>query len=172
MRIRSPSSLDTAFSKREEKTRASTLHPVGGLVYTLIFRESPGAQSGAPAVIAGPAGQPRTSDPPHRLTLRLWRELTRRWSTPHPLRTFVTWSICPRRGCSAKKQYPVGRKFTKEFKLTAIRRLQSGQSVAEVARALEVHPSELHRWRHELEDHGDRTFSGVGKKRAEESRVA
>ena len=64
------------------------------------------------------------------------------------------------------------RKFTKEFKLTAIRRLQSGQSVAEVARALEVHRSELHRWRHELEDHGERAFSGVGKKRAEESRVA
>lgn len=64
------------------------------------------------------------------------------------------------------------RKFTKEFKLTAIRRLQSGQSVAEVARALEVHPSELHRWRHELEDHGERAFAGVGKKRAEESRVA
>jgi transposase len=64
------------------------------------------------------------------------------------------------------------RKFTKEFKLTAIRRLQGGQSVAEVARALEVHPSELHRWRHELEDHGEKAFSGVGKKRAEESRVA
>ena len=64
------------------------------------------------------------------------------------------------------------RKFTKEFKLTAIRRLQGGQSVAEVARALEVHPSELHRWRHELEDHGEKAFSCVGKKRAEESRVA
>ena len=64
------------------------------------------------------------------------------------------------------------RKFTKEFKQTAIRRLQSGQSAAEVARALEVHASELHRWRRELEDHGERAFSGVGKKRAEESRVA
>ena len=64
------------------------------------------------------------------------------------------------------------RKFTKEFKLTAIRRLQSGQSPAEVARALEVHPTELYRWRRELEDHGERAFSGVGKKRAEESRVA
>jgi transposase len=64
------------------------------------------------------------------------------------------------------------RKFTKEFKLTAIRRLQSGQSASEVARALEVHPSELHRWRHELEDHGEKAFSGVGQQRAEESRVA
>jgi len=64
------------------------------------------------------------------------------------------------------------RKFTKEFKQTAVRRLESGQSIAEVARALEVNPSELHRWRRELQEHGERAFSGVGKKRAEESRVA
>ena len=64
------------------------------------------------------------------------------------------------------------RKFTKEFKLTAVRRLNGGQSVAEVARALEVNPSELHRWRRQLDEHGARAFSGVGKKRAEESQVA
>ena len=64
------------------------------------------------------------------------------------------------------------RKFTKEFKQTAVHRLNSGQSVAEVARALEVHPSDLHRWRRELQEHGERAFSGVGKKRAEDSRVA
>lgn len=39
-----------------------------------------------------------------------------------------------------------------------------------VARALEVHPSNLHRWRRELQDHGDCGFSGAGKKRAEEMR--
>jgi transposase-like protein len=64
------------------------------------------------------------------------------------------------------------RKFTKDFKQTAVNRLNSGQSVAEVARALEVHPSDLHRWRRELQDHGERAFQGAGKKRAEESRVA
>jgi transposase-like protein len=64
------------------------------------------------------------------------------------------------------------RKFTKEFKQTAVNRLNSGQSVAEVARALEVHPSDLHRWRRELQEHGEHAFNGVGKKRAEESRVA
>jgi transposase-like protein len=64
------------------------------------------------------------------------------------------------------------RKFTKEFKQTAVRRIESGQSVGEVARALEVHPSDLQRWRRELREHGERAFSGVGKKRAEESRVA
>ena len=39
------------------------------------------------------------------------------------------------------------RKFSKEFKVAAIRRLQGGQTAAEVARALEVHPTELYRWR-------------------------
>jgi transposase len=64
------------------------------------------------------------------------------------------------------------RKFSKEFKQTAVRRLEGGQSVAEVARALEVHPSDLHRWRREMEEYGERAFSGVGKKRAEASREA
>ena len=63
------------------------------------------------------------------------------------------------------------RKFTKEFKQTAVRRLDSGQSVGEVARALEVHPTDLQRWRRELHEHGERAFTGAGKKRAEESRV-
>src|SRR5437588_11988416 len=62
----------------------------------------------------------------------------------------------------------VRRKFSKEFKVAAIQRLQGGQPAAEVARALEVHPSELHRWRHELDEHGERAFQGVGKKRVEE----
>ena len=64
------------------------------------------------------------------------------------------------------------RKFTKEFKQTAVRRLNGGQSVAEVARALEVHPSDLHRWRRELQEHGERAFKGAGNKRAEETKVA
>jgi len=52
------------------------------------------------------------------------------------------------------------RKFSKEFKLTAIRRLQSGQSAAEVARVLEVNPTDLYRWRREVEERGERAFSG------------
>ena len=64
------------------------------------------------------------------------------------------------------------RKFSREFKLAAIRRLQGGQSAAEVARALEVHPTGLYRWRHELDEHGEHAFQGVGKKRAEQDQVA
>ena len=42
------------------------------------------------------------------------------------------------------------KKFTKEFKDAAVRRLELGASVAEVARASEVNPNVLHRWRREL----------------------
>jgi transposase len=64
------------------------------------------------------------------------------------------------------------RKFSKEFKQTAVNRLNSGQTAAEVARALEVHPSDLQRWRRELQEHGERAFNGAGKKRAEETQIA
>ena len=64
------------------------------------------------------------------------------------------------------------RKFSREFKQAAIRQLAGGKSAAEVARALEVHPSDLYRWRRELEEHGAEAFIGPGRKRAEDDRVA
>ena len=42
------------------------------------------------------------------------------------------------------------RMFTKEFKLAAVQRLERGSSMGEVARALEVNPNVLHRWRREI----------------------
>ena len=63
-------------------------------------------------------------------------------------------------------------KISRELKLEAVRRMASGQRVAEVARAMEVHPSELYRWRREAEEYGERAFQGAGRKRAEESRIA
>jgi transposase-like protein len=63
------------------------------------------------------------------------------------------------------------RTFTKEFKHRAINRLNSGESAAEVARALEVHPSDLHRWRRELQQQGERAFNGAGNKRAEKTKL-
>ena len=64
------------------------------------------------------------------------------------------------------------RTFTKEFKEAAIRRMEVGASVAEVARACEVNPNVLHRWRRELHELGAKAFSGNGKSRAEEGRLA
>jgi transposase len=64
------------------------------------------------------------------------------------------------------------RKFTKGFKLAAVRRLETGASMAEVARACEVNPNVLHRWRREFRDGVNRAFPGLGKRKLEESQVA
>jgi transposase len=64
------------------------------------------------------------------------------------------------------------RMFTKEFKLAAVQRLEQGVSLGEVARALEVNPNVLHRWRRELRDYGVKAFAGNGQRRAEEQQVA
>ena len=55
------------------------------------------------------------------------------------------------------------RKFSKEFKEAAVRRLELGTSVTEVARAVEVLPNVLHRWRQELRNHEAGAFSGSRK---------
>ena len=64
------------------------------------------------------------------------------------------------------------RKFTKEFKLAAVRRLEMGASLAEVARACEVNANVLHRWRREFRDGVEQAFPGLGKRKAEENRLA
>ena len=64
------------------------------------------------------------------------------------------------------------RKFTKEFKDAAVRRLELGASLAEVARACEVNVNVLRRWKKELRDLGAKAFSGNGKSRGDENRVA
>ena len=64
------------------------------------------------------------------------------------------------------------RQFTKELKLAAIQRLEMGASLAEVARAFEVNPNTLHRWRREFRQGPGNAFSGLGKRRWEEGRVA
>ena len=64
------------------------------------------------------------------------------------------------------------RQFTQEFKLAALQRLEMGASVAEVARAFEVNPNVLHRWRREFRQGPGNAFSGLGKRRWEEGRVA
>ena len=64
------------------------------------------------------------------------------------------------------------RKFTQELKMAAIQRLETGSSVAEVARAFEINPNLLHRWRKEFRHGPGNAFPGPGKRRWEETRVA
>src|SRR3954447_18077583 len=64
------------------------------------------------------------------------------------------------------------RQFTKEFKLAAVRRLEQGVSIAEAARALEVNPNALHRWRRECRQGPGNAFPGNGTQRWSDGRVA
>src|SRR6516164_10243559 len=64
------------------------------------------------------------------------------------------------------------RRFTKEFKLAAVRRLEEGVSIAEAARALEVNPNVLHRWWREFRQGPGNVFPGNGKQRWSEGRIA
>ena len=64
------------------------------------------------------------------------------------------------------------RMFTKEFKLAAVQRLEQGVSLGEVARAVEVNPSVLHRWRREIRQGPGNVFPGHGKQRWSEGRIA
>src|SRR5438046_687645 len=57
------------------------------------------------------------------------------------------------------------RQFTKELKLAALQRLEMGASVAEVARAFEVNPNMLHRWRREFRQGPGNVFPALGKRR-------
>ena len=64
------------------------------------------------------------------------------------------------------------RMFTKEFKLAAVQRLEQGVSLGEVARALEVNPNVLHRWRREVRQGPGNVFPGHGNQRWAEGRIA
>ena len=64
------------------------------------------------------------------------------------------------------------RRFTREFKLAAVRRLEEGVPIAEVARGLEVNPNVLHRWRREFRQGPGNAFPGPGQRRWSEGRLA
>jgi transposase len=64
------------------------------------------------------------------------------------------------------------RQFTREFKLTAVRQLEQGVTIGEVARALEVNPNVLHRWKREFRQGPGNVFPGWGKRRWSEGRMS
>ena len=57
------------------------------------------------------------------------------------------------------------RNFTREFKLAAIEQIESGKSLARVARELELHENVLRRWKREIQEYPSRAFSGKGNVR-------
>ncbi len=55
------------------------------------------------------------------------------------------------------------RKFTREMKMAAIRRLEAGSSAVEVARAFEINLNVLHRWRKEFRRDSNTFFATAEK---------
>jgi len=64
------------------------------------------------------------------------------------------------------------RQYTREFKLAAVRRLESGVSLGVLARELEVSPNLLHRWRRQYREAPEKAFPGKGNPHRPESGVA
>ena len=64
------------------------------------------------------------------------------------------------------------RVFTREFKLAAVKEVESGKPLSFVARQLEISSNTLHRWHREFKVHPTKAFSGHGKRMLGESREA
>jgi transposase len=64
------------------------------------------------------------------------------------------------------------RTFTREMKVAAVQRLETGASIAEVARAFEVDPNVLHRWRREFREGPGNAFPGLGRRRWDDAEQA
>jgi len=60
------------------------------------------------------------------------------------------------------------RKFTREFKIEALRQLAGGKSFAKLARELELHENVLRRWHREYEQQSSHAFPGKGQGRLRE----
>src|SRR5260370_34367485 len=64
------------------------------------------------------------------------------------------------------------RVFMREMKLAAVQRLETGSTIADVARAFEVNPNVLHRWRREFRQGPGDAFPGFGKRRWDDTQQA
>jgi transposase-like protein len=62
--------------------------------------------------------------------------------------------------------------FTREFKIAALKELESGKPPGSVARQLEVSPNTLQRWRREFKAQPTKAFTGQGRQVLAESHEA
>ena len=56
------------------------------------------------------------------------------------------------------------RAYSRELKIAAMREIDSGRGVSEVARHLELSPKLLERWRGEWRARGELAFPGIGRR--------
>ena len=66
----------------------------------------------------------------------------------------------------------VRRKFSREFKLEAVRMVtEGGHSPVQVARDLDIRPDMLRRWRRQFEEDPEQSFPGVGQRKTREEEM-
>ncbi len=63
------------------------------------------------------------------------------------------------------------RKFSREFKVEAVRQLEAGRRLAEVARDLGVHATVLRRWKDQVAVDATTAFPGNGRMREPEEEL-
>lgn len=63
------------------------------------------------------------------------------------------------------------RRYTREFKLDALRLIDEGRPVAEVARNLGIHVNTLHGWRQQFSTDPSSAFPGKGKQTGKDEEI-
>jgi transposase len=64
------------------------------------------------------------------------------------------------------------RQFSREFKLEIIAEVESGKSIAQVAREHQIHPITIGNWKKEFGEYGGKAFAGNGNTYKQEARIA
>ena len=64
------------------------------------------------------------------------------------------------------------REFTRDFKVSLMRELEAGRSMAELCRMHELHPSLVSKWRRDWMDNPGLAFSGRGKVSTSTAKIA
>ena|SRR5579864_854249 len=62
--------------------------------------------------------------------------------------------------------------FSREFKIQILRELDAGATIAETARAHELHPETIYKWRREHHKYSARAFAGRGHAYTDEAKIA
>ena len=66
----------------------------------------------------------------------------------------------------------VRRKFSKEFKISVLRELESGKTHAELCRKYDLHPSLLGKWKAQFDKDPKTAFSGNGNPSSQDAKIA
>jgi transposase len=64
------------------------------------------------------------------------------------------------------------RQFSREFKLRILAEVESGKTVAQVAREHQIHPITITKWRKDHREYGSNAFAGNGTTYKYEARIA